>query len=85
MEPLSHPTLTHYFYHLSVSSKLFSQELFSLKSRWALLCEHVRQRALDPLELELKVVGSHMVWVLGTELLSSKKTKGYHSSLSSLT
>lgn len=31
---------------------------------WVLLCEHVQQRALDPLELELKVVGSHMVWIL---------------------
>lgn len=42
---------------------------------WVLLCEHVQQRALAPLELELKVVGSHMVWVLGTEFGFSGRGK----------
>lgn len=30
---------------------------------------------MDPLELALKVVGSHMVWVPETELLSSGRGK----------
>ena len=39
------------------------------------MCVQVLEhRSLDPLELELQLVVSHLMWMLGTELRSSGKT-----------
>jgi hypothetical protein len=40
------------------------------------------RRVSDPLELELQMVMSHLTWLLGTELTSSRRTSKLSSLLS---
>ena len=60
--------------------------MFVGECRWACTHEHkclqkLEERALDPLELELQAVVSHLLWLLEVKLLSCKSAM--HSELQS--